>query len=62
LENEMRVAAEDYRSFINGLSGLIDDAEEAGLDASGILSMQEAKRFFLSDLAELYPDDSGNAA
>ena len=38
-----------YMMFLNGLAGLIDDAEMCGYDADGIAQLREASEFFWSD-------------
>jgi hypothetical protein len=38
-----------YASFLNGLAGLIDDAELSGWDENGIAHLREADEFFRSD-------------
>ena len=38
-----------YMMFLNGLAGMIDEAELAGYDADGIAQLQEASEFFWSD-------------
>lgn len=44
---------DDYAAFLNGLSGLIDEAESLGWDESGVRSLQEAQRHFRADFREL---------
>ena len=38
-----------YVGFLNGLAGLIDDAEMCGYDADGIAQLREASEFFWSE-------------
>jgi hypothetical protein len=38
-----------YAMFLNGLAGLIDDAEMSGYDPDGIAHLREANEFFRSD-------------
>lgn len=39
----------DYAAFLNGILGMIDDAELAGFDQDGIAQLREAYEFFSSD-------------
>ncbi|HET6526572.1 hypothetical protein [Sphingopyxis sp.] len=38
-----------YAIFLNGLAGLIDDAEMSGWDEDGIAHLREADEYFRSD-------------
>jgi len=38
-----------YATFLNGLAGLIDDAQMSGWDEDGIIHLREAEEYFQSD-------------
>jgi hypothetical protein len=40
-----------YAMFLNGLAGLIDDAEMSGYDPDGIAHLREANEFFGQTIA-----------
>lgn len=45
----MNQSPDYYEIFLNGLSGLIDDAEISGWDEDGITHLREADGYFRSD-------------
>lgn len=55
----MDVSLDDYRAFLNGLLGAIDDAEMSGFDGNGIEQLREAYEFFSSDLRIMEEDAMG---
>ena len=45
----MQQPVDYYEIFLNGLVGLIDDAEMSGWDEDGIIHLREAEQYFRSD-------------